>query len=164
MKKTVKRNAAEIKIYPVLERPLIEEVREFFIEYLHSLNVDLSFQNIDEELDNLPGNYAPPKGCLLIARLGDQPAGCVALRPIDEQTCEMKRLYVRPACRGWGIGHLLVMTLMEKAKALGYALMRLDTLPTMGEAQDLYRSFGFYEIEAYVYNPIPGTQYMERKL
>ncbi|MCM3141055.1 GNAT family N-acetyltransferase [Brevibacillus sp. MER 51] len=141
-----------------------EQARELFMEYVDSLGVDLSFQNIATELQNIPGEYAPPDGCILLALDDEQPAGCVALRKIDEQVCEMKRLYVKPEWKGRGVGKKLALAIMDDAKLRGYSFIRLDTLPTMEQAIQLYRSLGFYPIEPYRFNPIEGTLYMEKKL
>lgn len=139
-------------------------VKELFIEYAKSLGVDLSFQGFEEELNSLPGKYAEPEGCIIIALVGDTPAGCVALRKIDNRRCEMKRLYVRSGFQGMGIGKELAELIVNKAKELGYDYIRLDTLPTMKRAQRLYREMGFYEIEPYIFNPVEGTKYLEKKL
>jgi ribosomal protein S18 acetylase RimI-like enzyme len=139
-------------------------MRELFEEYGRSLGIDLSFQGFDQELVSLPGKYAPPHGAVIIARSDGVPCGCVALRRIDERTCEMKRLYVRPGNRGLRIGAELVTRIIETAKARGYGAMRLDTLPSMTSAVSLYRSFGFQEIEPYIFNPIPGALFMEKRL
>ncbi len=142
----------------------IAVMRELFKEYGLSLGIDLSFQGFDHELETLPGAYAPPGGAVIIARQEGAPCGCIALRRIDDHTCEMKRLYVRPGSRGEGVGAELVRRIIETARGLGYAAMRLDTLPSMKSAVSLYRSFGFAEIPAYIYNPIPGALFMEKSL
>jgi ribosomal protein S18 acetylase RimI-like enzyme len=142
----------------------LQQARSLFEEYADSLGVDLSFQNFDEELANLPGDYAPPDGCLLLAQHEGQPAGCIALRKISGDTCEMKRLYVRDDCRGHGFGRMLVQMIIAEAQRLGYKWMRLDTLPSMIEAKALYRNFGFREIEPYRYNPILGTSFLQLDL
>ena len=139
-------------------------MRELFEEYGRSLGIDLSFQGFDEELSSLPGKYAPPHGAVIIACCAGAPCGCVALRRIDERTCEMKRLYVRPGNRGLRIGAELVTRIVETARGRGYDAMRLDTLPSMASAVSLYRSFGFVEIEPYIFNPIPGALFMEKRL
>jgi ribosomal protein S18 acetylase RimI-like enzyme len=139
-------------------------VRELFGEYGRSLGIDLSFQGFDRELETLPGAYAPPGGAVIIARQEGAACGCVALRRIDDLTCEMKRLYVRPGSRGEGVGAELVTRIIETARSRGYATMRLDTLPSMKSAVSLYRSFGFVEIPAYIYNPILGALFMEKSL
>ncbi|MFI8710317.1 GNAT family N-acetyltransferase [Brevibacillus brevis] len=141
-----------------------EQARELFLEYVDSLGVDLSFQNIAIELQNIPGEYAPPDGCILVALDNEQPAGCVALRKIDEQVCEMKRLYVKPEWKGIGVGKKLALAIIDEAKIRGYSFIRLDTLPTMEQAIQLYRSLEFYPIEPYRFNPIEGTLYMEKQL
>lgn len=141
-----------------------EQARELFLEYVDSLGVDLSFQNIAIELQNIPGEYAPLDGCILLALDNEQPAGCVALRKIDEQVCEMKRLYVKPEWKGRGVGKKLALAIIDEAKFRGYSFIRLDTLPTMEQAIQLYRSLEFYPIEPYRFNPIEGTLYMEKQL
>jgi GNAT superfamily N-acetyltransferase len=135
-----------------------------FAEYAAALGVDLSFQGFDAELATLPGAYAPPAGCLLLALDGSTPAGCVALRPLGDAVCEMKRLYVRPAHRGTGLGRRLALEALGAAAERGYERMRLDTLPAMGPAHELYRSLGFVEVDAYTVNPVPGTRFLERRL
>ena len=142
----------------------VEEARTLFKEYSDATGVDLCFQNFGHELATLPGDYAPPSGRLILAYDKEEPAGCVALRKVDDAVCEMKRLYVRPAFRGTGLGRTLAERIVEEGRAIGYARMRLDTLPTMRSAIELYRSLGFKEIEAYRYNPVEGTLYMELQL
>lgn len=138
----------------------VEEARVLFREYAASLPFALDFQDFDQELADLPGPYAPPRGALLLAR-GE---GCVGLRPLDPTTCELKRLYVRPSTRGTGLGRRLAEAIVAEARSLGYARMRLDTLPGMEAAQSLYARLGFYEIEGYRPNPIPGARFLELEL
>jgi ribosomal protein S18 acetylase RimI-like enzyme len=139
--------------------------RELFLEYADWLGFSLCFQNFDKELAELPGAYAPPKGRLLLASLSGETAGCIALRPILDGACEMKRLYVRPAFRGHGLGRALAVKIVEEARALGYGRMLLDTLPDkMGSAIKVYRSLGFNEIGPYYQTPDKGFLFMELKL
>jgi len=153
-----------LKIVRVSDGENLSYVRELFLAYAEWIGIDLSFQNFNEELENLPGDYAPPDGVLLLAFLDDKPAGCVALRKFEDGICEMKRLYVRPEFQGLGLGKRLTEEIIIEAKRLGYAKMRLDTMSMMGSAQKLYRSLGFKEIEAYRFNPVEGTVFMELDL
>jgi len=139
-------------------------VRRLFEEYAASLDVDLGFQDFERELRELPGEYAPPAGRILLALDDDEPAGCVALRPYEPEVCEMKRLYVRSEFQGSGLGRRLAEALVEAGRDAGYRLMRLDTLPSMEAARGLYRSLGFEEIEAYRPNPVHGTTYLQLRL
>jgi putative acetyltransferase len=140
------------------------DVRELLREYAAALTFPLDFQGFDRELAELPGAYAPPKGALLVARADGAAAGCVALRPLDETTCELKRLYVRRAHRGRGVGRLLVASILEEARRRGYRMMRLDTVPGMEAAQALYEQLGFREIAPYTDNPVEGTRFLELEL
>ena len=141
-----------------------KEVRNLFAEYADSLGFDLEFQEFSRELATLPGQYASPQGCILLAKDSDQVMGCVALRPLEDGICEMKRLYVVPGFRGRGIGRDLAQMVVNEARERGYIKMRLDTIESMKEARTLYSSLGFYAIEAYRYNPIEETSYMELDL
>ena len=153
-----------LRIYPVKTSEDIELVKELFIEYSDSLDFDLCFQNFKEELANLPGEYSPPTGCLLLAKYKDQSAGCVALRQLSDGICEGKRLYVRPQFRGLKIGRKLAEAIIAEARKMGYTSIRGDTIDSMKIAQALYASLGFTEIEPYCYNPIEGAKFIELKL
>ena len=142
----------------------LADVRRLFEEYAAALGFDLEFQEFERELRELPGDYGPPRGRLLLARAGTDVLGCVAIRPLEGNACEMKRLYVRPAHRGTGAGRTLAGAAIGAGRELGYVRMRLDTVPSMERARALYRSLGFHEIPPYRYNPIPGTAYMELEL
>lgn len=144
----------------------LDEVRQVFREYAKWLGVDLSFQDFERELAELPGCYAPPRGRLLVARVepGALLAGTVALRPLAGQSCEMKRLFVRDAYRRRGIGRMLVDAILTEARLIGYQQMRLDTLAHMHEAIALYTQSGFQTIPAYYHNPLPNVVYFERAL
>ena len=133
-------------------------------EYVSSLAEDISFQNVDDELAGLPGNYARPGGVVLIARDGEEAAGAVACRMIEPGVCEMKRLYVRPAFRGRGLARALADELIEHARAQGYRTMLLDTLASMQAARALYRDLGFVPVAPYYDNPLPGVAYMALEL
>jgi len=136
-----------------------------FEEYAAGLGISLCFQNFDRELANLPGDYAPPDGRLLLAKEGDQLAGCIAMRKLEPGVCEMKRLFLRPSYRGRGLGRILVESIIDEARRLGYTHMRLDTLPgRMDQAIGLYQSIGFVEIEPYYENPVEGAKFMQLQL
>ena len=143
----------------------LDQARELFKEYETSLGISLCFQNFADELANLPGDYAPPRGRLLLAWEFDQLVGCVALRPVGPTTCEMKRLFLRPAYRSRGLGRVLVEAIIEEARKIGYTHMRLDTISDrMGRAIELYKSIGFVEIEPYYHTPVDTTKFMELDL
>ncbi len=139
----------------------IADTAALFREYAASLAVDLGFQKFDQELAALPGDYAEPAGTLLLARVGCDPAGCVGVRPVEPRICEMKRLYVRPAFRGLGLGAALAHSAIAAARGRGYERMRLDTLPSMTDARRLYAELGFREIPPYRFNPVEGTSFLE---
>ena len=143
----------------------IETARTLFREYEAWLGMDLCFQGFEEELRDLPGKYARPDGRLFIATVNGEPAGCIAMRKLDEGVCEMKRLYLRPDARGLGLGSGLIEKLMDEARDAGYQKMRLDTYPPkMGKAVDLYRSHGFQPIPSYYRNPHSDVLFMEADL
>jgi GNAT superfamily N-acetyltransferase len=154
----------EAAIFQATTKDEIAAARELFEEYAAWLGVDLCFQNFQRELDTLPGAYAPPCGRLLLARMNDALAGCVALRPLEDAVAEMKRLYVRPAFRGTGLGRNLVRHMIEKARQIGYRALRLDTLRRMEAANHLYGSFGFQEIAPYNDGKLEGIRFLELKL
>ena len=142
----------------------ILEVHTLFEEYAASLEVDLCFQGFEQELAALPGDYARPHGRLLLAWWNDEVAGCVALRSIDPNICEMKRLYVRPSYRSHGVGRALALRVIGEARQAGYRSMRLDSLPSMKSALRLYRTLGFQNIASYRDNPVEGTAFLELQL
>ncbi len=138
--------------------------RTLFVEYADWLEVDLCFQNFDDELENIEKMYGPPGGQFLLIRQEGEPAGCVALRRWDKSTCEMRRLYIRPQYRGAGLGRICAEAILNAARDMGYTAMRLDTLPSMTRAISLYRSMGFREVAPCDKNPIEGAIYMELPL
>jgi putative acetyltransferase len=143
----------------------VAQTRELFLEYAESLGFSLCFQNFDQELASLPGDYAPPDGRLLLAEYEGQLAGCVALHKLEPEICEMKRLYLRAKFRDKGLGRALAETIIAEARAIGYRRMRLDTVePAMKDAVAMYRRLGFKEIPPYRANPIAGALYMELQL
>ena len=161
-------DAAVIELVTPSSPAQLEETRAIFREYAAQLGIDLCFQGFDAELDNLPGDYAAPTGALLLATVDGSVAGCGALRPLADvdyaNACEMKRLYVRPAYRGLGLGRLMAQALMDQALRAGYSVMLLDTLDDMEAARSLYTALGFEEIPPYYFNPIPGAHYLKARL
>lgn len=143
----------------------LDAVRLLFREYAAALNVDLCFQQFEEELSGLPWDYAAPRGSLLLATVAGELAGCCALRPLDgvdhADACEMKRLYVRPAYRGLGLGRRLVEAILDRARQSDYACVLLDTLSDMEAARALYDDLGFEDIPPYYFNPIAGAHYLK---
>lgn len=143
----------------------LADIRRLFAEYQADIGIDLTFQGFEDELDNLPGDYAQPQGLLLVASVDGMPAGCCALRPAPEtdyvNACEMKRLFVRRAFRGFGLGRQLVEHTLTHATQAGYACMLLDTLSDMEAARALYQDMGFEEVAPYYHNPLPGAHYLK---
>jgi GNAT superfamily N-acetyltransferase len=153
-----------LEIFPVETSEDVEIAEKLFIEYADSLGFDLGFQNFEEELASLPGDYTAPNGCLLLAKYEGQAAGCVALRKLSEGVCEGKRLYVRSGFRGLKIGRRLLEAVIAEARKIGYSSIRGDTVGSMQISQALYASLGFKEIDPYCYNPIEGAKFIELKL
>ena len=148
------------EIGEALDAAAIAQCRALFAEYQRALGISLCFQQFDREMANLPGDYARPRGRLVLARVAGEPAGCVALRPLGDDVAEMKRLYVRASCRGMGIGRTLAEHVIDEARALGYRTVKLDTLPAMADAQRLYRKLGFADTPAYNDNPVDGVRFL----
>ncbi|MGZ5130248.1 MAG: GNAT family N-acetyltransferase [Caldimonas sp.] len=165
---------AEARATPAIELRRAETAAELaaaaaiFREYAASLAVDLCFQNFEAEIASLPGEYAPPGGYLLLAYVDGALAGCGALRPLPEvdyaNACEMKRLYVRPGFRRFGLGRAMAKALLDEARKARYSAMLLDTLDEMESARELYASLGFEEIPPYYFNPIAGAHYLKADL
>lgn len=153
-----------IKIITARNKDHCQKARQLFKQYADTLEFDLEFQEFSRELDNLPGDYAFPLGCILLAEDSGRFVGCVALRPLENKICEMKRLFVMPNYRGRGAGRLLACSVIDRAREMGYRKMRLDTVVSMKEARTLYYSLQFHHIAAYRYNPIAGSSYMELDL
>ena len=151
-------------LVPVESQEQVTVARELFREYADAIGVDLEYQGFTAELEALPSPYIPPYGTLLIAQVNSDTAGCVALRRLNDETGEIKRLYVRPAFRSWGLGKHLIEAAIQAACRAGYNALRLDTLPSMAAAQGLYRKLGFTEILAYNSSYLPGTRFYELKL
>lgn len=158
----------QVRITAAADARSLDTVREIFREYAAGLGVDLCFQQFDEELAGLPGDYAEPRGALLLATVDGQVAGCCALRPLDNadypNASEMKRLYVRSRFRGLGLGRQLVEATLDAARQAGYACVLLDTLDDMEAARTLYEDLGFEEVPPYYHNPIPGAHYLKASL
>jgi ribosomal protein S18 acetylase RimI-like enzyme len=152
------------KIFPVKNDEDFETAKKLLVEYVDSLGFDLSFQNIEQELADLPNHFASPEDCLLLAINENQAAGCVALKRLDNSVCEMERLYVKPKFRRLGIGRELAENIITQARKLGYDVMRLHTILPRDAARNLYFSLGFEDIEPYCYNPMENVAFMELKL
>jgi len=153
-----------MKIIQVKTKIQIKNIKRLFIEYEEYLTVNLCFQNFEQELTELPGEYSPPNGALLLASNGKLIAGCIALRKLENKICEMKRLYVKSKFRGQGLGRKLATHIITEAKNKGYSLIRLDTLANMKEAMRLYESLGFKIIEPYYDNLLPDVVFLELEL
>ncbi len=157
--------AAAVSLRPAQFPDDLQTVRELFLDYQAGLGIDLCFQGFDAELAQLPGEYAPPAGALMLALVDGEPAGCCALRPLHDthhlNACEMKRLFVRRAFRGFGLGRLLVERILTEGQLAGYTTMLLDTLNDMETARALYQQAGFMEVAPYYHNPIPGAHYLK---
>ena len=154
-------NIKNVKLTEAISTELFDTARALFREYAEYINVDLSFQNFSKELDEVEQQYTRPQGVPIVASINEEAIGCFAIRKLEKEVCELKRMYIREVARGIGLGKSLLQESLKQAKALGYAKMRLDTLPSMIAAISLYKKFGFYEIESYRYNPIEGTKYLE---
>jgi putative acetyltransferase len=158
----------DIQLVIPVDAESLEITRGIFREYVGSLDIDQRFQDIEEELAALPGEYAPPHGHVLLAFVDGELAGCGALRALTDvdyaNSCEMKRLYVRPAFRRFGLGRLLAQALFDEARSVGYSTMLLDTLDDMGAARGLYASLGFEEVAPFYYSPIAGSHYLKADL
>ena len=154
-----------VEIFQGVNSEDIDDARAIFREYEQWLGMSLCFQSFEEEVADLPGKYSPPSGRLYLARVHGETVGCIALRPIEEGICEMKRLFLRDSARGKGIGVALIEKVISDAVEIGYERMRLDTYPPkMGKAVSLYEAHGFYEIPAYYHNPHDGVLFMEKVL
>ena len=163
--KRVPPGSGEIVLVDAAPEPAaLDEIGVLLSEYAAALGIDLGFQGFEEERHTLPGRYAPPEGALILARVGGEPAGCIALRPLAPGVGEVKRLYVRPAFRGRGLGRRLVERIIAEARSRGCRVLRLDTLPEMSAARRLYASFGWRPCGAYTHNPIPGAIFLELAL
>jgi ribosomal protein S18 acetylase RimI-like enzyme len=157
--------SAQVTFVAVDSGPRLEDIRLLFLEYAGSLNFSLCFQQFDQELRGLPGEYAPPEGRLILCEVDGRPAGCIALKKLEEGICEMKRLYIRPEFRGRALGLKLVIHLIAEARSAGYSAMRLDTVSgIMDHAIALYRSVGFRNIPPYYVSPIANAVYLELDL
>ncbi|KAF1018616.1 MAG: Mycothiol acetyltransferase [Paracidovorax wautersii] len=156
------------QIHAARDERAYEQARHIFAEYGQSLSLDLEFQNFDEELRQLPGEYVDPYGVLLLAKVDDDVAGCCALRPLVSSdyanACELKRLYVRKPYRGFGLGRQLTEAVLDAARRRGYSTVLLDTLDVMESARALYQDLGFEDIPPYYYNPLPGARYLKATL
>ena len=155
----------DINIFEATDKQGFKDATLLFEEYANTLNVDLSFQDFEKELQTIDQQYRRPKGALILAKYGEKElVGCVSIRGIEQDIAELKRMYLRKDFRGLGLGQIFIDKALATAKELGYNKIRLDTLPAMEEAQSLYLKNGFYEITPYRYNPVKGAKYLEKVL
>lgn len=154
----------KIEIDKISSQQDLEDVKQLFREYIDFLQISLDFQDFENELAKLPAKYAEPEGVMFLAKVNALPAGCIALWKLEEGVCEMKRLFVKPAFQGLGLGKMLANKLMEEAKAKGYTKMKLDTLKRLESANFLYALLGFKETTPYNFNPEPDIVYFEKEL
>lgn len=166
---SVSRNATvQVHLFEPRSQQELVVTQAVFREYAIELGIDLCFQNFENELTSLPGDYAAPRGALWLAKVGEEVAGCCGLRPLDtsdySNACEMKRLFVRPGFRGLGLGRLLAEAVMDSARLAGYDCILLDTLDDMESARALYAEIGFHEVPPYYHNPIAGAHYLKANL
>jgi GNAT superfamily N-acetyltransferase len=162
MTKTIQQNNIVFKIADTEQE--FNDAKNLFQQYAQSLNIDLSFQNFDDELNTIDKQYKKPAGALLLAYKDGLAIGCAGIRQLDKDTAELKRMFVQPEYRQFKIGKKILELAIDIAKDIKYKRIRLDTLPTMTQAQNLYHSFGFYEITPYRFNPVEKTVFMEKKL
>ena len=161
-------DSLEISVFSPEDGDALDATRALFLEYAKSLQVDLCFQDFDQELRHLPGEYSAPRGALQVVRVNGEWAGCCAMRPLDSSdysnACEMKRLYVRPRFRGLGLGRRLAEAILDAGRLAAYNCILLDTLDDMESARALYEELGFHSIPPYYYNPIAGAHYLKADL
>lgn len=153
-----------VRIADAVTDDFVDEAKALVVEYAESLDYELCFQGFADEMSEFPGDYGPPSGFMLLALVDEAPGGCIGIRRVDDDTCEMKRLYVKKEHRGLKVGRSLAEAAMERARQIGYKKMRLDVIENMKAAVSLYRSLGFESTVAYHHNPIEGALYLELDL